>query len=81
MSSSQNPLYPIPKIWIPAVAALVVILLSWLISGDFGTAELAALLTTLGYFVLGYVLPGDRARTRSAPAADEDPRFSREPLQ
>ena len=59
MSAQRTPLQPIRKIWIPAAAALVVILLSWIISGDFGTAELAALLTTLGYFVLGYVLPND----------------------
>jgi hypothetical protein len=70
---SSNPLMPIPKIWIPAVAALVAIVISWIISGDFAEAEIAALLTTAGYFVLGYVLPGNVAgvsRTRGRDEAD-----------
>ncbi|HEV2075586.1 MAG TPA: hypothetical protein VGR10_05060 [Thermoleophilaceae bacterium] len=61
MGTSQNPLAPIPKIWIPAVVALIVILFSWIFSGDFAEAELAALLVTIGYFVLGYALPGESA--------------------
>ena len=75
---SSNPLMPIPKIWIPAVAALVAIVISWIISGDFAEAEIAALLTTAGYFVLGYVLPGDstggNSRTRRRDAEAEPAR-------
>ena len=73
MSTQQSPLMPIPKLYIPAAAALVAILLSWIISGDFETAELGALLTTVGYFVLGYVVPTDGVGTRSAGYARRSP--------
>jgi hypothetical protein len=56
--NTSSPLFPIPKIWIPAVVAIVAILISGIATGEFGTAEVAALITTAGYFVLGYSLPG-----------------------
>jgi hypothetical protein len=59
MDYRANPLAPIPKLYIPPIVAAVVILLSWVISGDFGPAELASLLTAAGYFVIGYVVPTD----------------------
>jgi hypothetical protein len=77
--SSSNPLMPIPKIWIPAVAALVAIVISWVISGDFAEAELAALLTTAGYFVLGYVLPGDSTGTSRTRGRDAEAEAARGP--
>ncbi len=59
MRPSDNPLAPHPKVWIPAALALVAILFSWIVSGDFAEAELAALLVTVGYFVVAYALPSD----------------------
>lgn len=76
---SSNPLMPIPKIWIPAVAALVAIVISWVISGEFAQAELAALLTTAGYFVLGYILPGERTGTTGTRRRDLEEEPSRGP--
>jgi hypothetical protein len=57
--NTSSPLFPIPKIWVPAVAAIVAILISGIATGDFSTAELAAAITTLGYFVLGYTVPSE----------------------
>lgn len=65
--NTSNPLFPLAKIWIPAVAALVVILILGIATGEFGTAELAALITAVGYFVLGYSLPGGTTPTARAP--------------
>ncbi len=62
--NTSSPLFPLAKIWIPAVAALVVILILGIATGEFGTAELAALITTVGYFVLGYSLPGGAMPSR-----------------
>jgi hypothetical protein len=73
--NTSSPLFPIPKIWIPAVAAIVAILISGIATGEFGTAEIAALITTAGYFVLGYSLPGgrDSGGAREVPARDREP--------
>jgi len=69
MDYRTNPLAPIPKVWVPAVPALFAVLVSWVASGDFGPAELGGLLTTLGYGVLGYVIPTEGVGTRGAAGA------------
>lgn len=70
--NTSSPLFPIPKVWVPAVAALVAILISGIATGEFSTAELAAAITTLGYFVLAYVLPSPGVGlTRTRAAGDE----------
>ena len=78
MDYRANPLLPIPKIYIPTAAALVVILISWIVSGDFARAESAALLTAIGYAVIGYVVPTDGVGTRRhitpGPAHEADTR-------
>ncbi len=75
MDYRTNPLAPIPKVWVPAIPALVAILISWIASGEFGTGELGALLVTIGYGVLGYIIPTDGVGTK----ATESPRARRPP--
>ena len=70
--NTSSPLFPIPKIWIPAVAAIVVILISGIATGEFGPAELAAAITAVGYFVVGYILPSPGVGLkRGRPGGDE----------
>lgn len=49
-----------PKVWNPVVAGLLLTVGHWIATGEFNRTELAELVTTAGYGLIGYLSsPGD----------------------